>query len=120
ANFVSSTPVVNEPLTLNGTGISEFGGALFGRGNFAGPVTLASNAKVTGDFSAPGVILSGSVGGPADLTIGGFVTLSGSAPNTYRATHVSRSSPHLKTSPDAHAIPGALHFVRRAAGAFVA
>jgi autotransporter-associated beta strand protein len=78
-----------EPLTLNGSGISN-GGALSNSGtsNFAGPINIATNATInagggtlnlTGGISKNGTTLTIAGGGTVNITTNG---ITGSSPNS--------------------------------------
>src|SRR5262249_1184723 len=67
---------VNEPLTLNGSGLSNTGAlrALSGTPAWAGPVTLNSDSSIGVDTGAT-LKISGALSGPASLTKAGGGTL---------------------------------------------
>jgi autotransporter-associated beta strand protein len=101
---------VNEPLTLNGSGVGG-GGALVsvgGPNTWAGTIDLASDSVV----GVPSdLTLSGSISGPGGLTeVGGAdLTLSGNAANTYGGTTtVSAGALDLAKSSGMVAVPGDL------------
>jgi autotransporter-associated beta strand protein len=103
----------DEPLALNGNGQSTLGAlaSIYGSNSWAGPITLASPARLTTLQASDYLHLSGAIGGTGDVTFAGSgtVILSGSSPNTYTGeTFVYGGTLELaKTSGDG-AIPGNL------------
>jgi fibronectin-binding autotransporter adhesin len=99
-----------EPLTLNGTGISNYGALRSGydSNSWAGPITLASDSLIT-VLTNGHLNLSGAIGGAAGFTKNGPGTLilSGSSANTFAGNAVVNEGILLldKSGVD-HALPG--------------
>jgi len=106
--------VVNESLTLNGTGaVASFGAlvSVSGSNSWSGNISLGSDSTV-GALSASDVLnLNGSISGTGSLTkIGsGTLVLSGSAANSYAGSMVVNAGTLLlNKAASTTAVPGAL------------
>jgi autotransporter-associated beta strand protein len=113
---VDSFGRINEPLTLDGAGAPDGGGALFVRDlgvEFAGPITLAGNTVVgsdipeTPDSPLDTVTLSNRVTGPGGLTIAldSTVTFAGSVANDYAGGTTVNGALRLNKQAAVNAIP---------------
>src|SRR5262249_33584460 len=105
---------MTRPLVLNGLGfrgLQQGFGALAGVKNlgappnvtWAGPISLASTAAVSG------VLITGSIDGPGGFTVFNDTTLAGTAPITYQGvTTVNGGGLTLNKPAHTNAIPGDL------------
>ena len=97
--YVSTVAVYTQALELAGTGWSEAAGTLGALrlqngANWAGPITLATNASITA-YNSSGTV-SGVIAGPYELEFrngttvpAGTITLSPAAPNTVAAFYIN-------------------------------